>query len=141
MSRSDYSKSDSALSANLSESDQLDNMSRYSGGTDRPFWIEAYGGRAYPVDRRSEAEPVRIDHFAVGLIGGIQPARLDVLLRRASEDDGLLARCLLVWPDTTPPMRPRTAADPARLRRAMERLLALEPLAGDEDIEEAQLVD
>jgi hypothetical protein len=29
----------------------LENMSRYTAGSDRPFWIESYGGRAYTVER------------------------------------------------------------------------------------------
>ena len=38
------------------------NMERYSNGSDREFWLEAYGGRSYTVDRKSLAQPQTIDH-------------------------------------------------------------------------------
>ena len=38
----------------------LQSMARYSGGgSDRPFWLEAYGGRSYRVERRGR-DPVYV---------------------------------------------------------------------------------
>ena len=40
----------------------LEGMQRYSGGgSDRPFWLEAYGGRGFTVERMGR-EPLTIDH-------------------------------------------------------------------------------
>ncbi len=65
-------------------------MSRYSGGgSDRRFYLKAYGGRAYTVERMGR-KPVHIERLTVGVLGGIQPDRLHSLLIR-SDDDGLRA--------------------------------------------------
>ena len=51
----------------------LTGMNRYNGGgSDRPFWIEAYGGRGFTVERVTRA-PVRIDHLSIGIVGVLQP--------------------------------------------------------------------
>jgi hypothetical protein len=66
----------------------------------RAFWIEAYGGRPYRIERRSHsAEPIEIDRLVVAVYGGTQPERLSVLAEDA--DDGLFSRVLWAWPDAT----------------------------------------
>lgn len=101
----------------------LGNMSRYNSGSDRPFWLEAYGGRSFSVERMGR-EPQPVDRLSVGVLGGIQPDRLKSLLFK-SDDDGLLARFVPVWPHPTPIKRPDAAADPAFIESALRRLLAL----------------
>ena len=103
----------------------LQGMTRYSGGgSDRPFWLEAYGGRGFSVERLGR-DPVYIDFLSVGVLGGIQPDRLKTLLFK-SDDDGLLARFLPVWPRPAPIKRPSAGGDEAFLSAAFERLLALD---------------
>ncbi|MGY6535542.1 MAG: DUF3987 domain-containing protein [Pararhodobacter sp.] len=76
----------------------LEGMQRYSGGgSDRPFWLEAFGGRGFTVERMGR-EPLTIDRLSIGVLGGIQPDRLKSLLFK-SDDDGLLARFLPIWPE------------------------------------------
>lgn len=82
-------------------------MNTYNDGA-RAFWIEAYGGRQYRVDRVKHPQPIIVPRLAVAWHGGIQPARLAQVMREA--DDGLLARFCWFWPDpvrfalaTTPP--------------------------------------
>ncbi|MEI4473353.1 YfjI family protein [Frigidibacter sp. MR17.24] len=104
----------------------LGSMDRYNGGGDRPFWLEAYGGRAYTVDRKSSPEPIVVDHLSVAVLGGTQPDKLASLLVK-TDDDGLLARFLTVFPDPVPLSRPRAPIDGALLRGAMERLRGLMP--------------
>ena len=43
------------------------NMSRYSGGSDRPFWLEAWNGGRHVVERVSGS--IVIEHLLVGVIG------------------------------------------------------------------------
>jgi hypothetical protein len=69
-----------------------------SGG--RAFWLEAYGGRPYRVERKASPHPIVIAHLAVAVYGGTQPDRLARLMREV--DDGLLARMLWVWPEPIP---------------------------------------
>lgn len=106
----------------------LANMSRYSNGSDRPFWLEAYGGRSYEVDRKSSPIPIRVDHCSVGIVGGVQPDKLQSLLLGSTDDDGLLARMWTVWPSPRPLSRPRVALDIETLKRAVERLHGLTPV-------------
>jgi hypothetical protein len=58
----------------------LGGFDKYGGsGTDRAFWLEAYGGRSYRYDRvgLKDGESIDIPFCAVSLLGGIQPDRLN----------------------------------------------------------------
>jgi Protein of unknown function (DUF3987) len=80
------------------------NMSRYSGGQDNEFWLEAWNGGAYTVERVGRP-PIVVEHLLVGLVGGLQP---DKLVRSFKGDlDGMYARVLFAWP-ADPPYRPLT---------------------------------
>lgn len=102
----------------------LDSMSRYTAGSDRPFWLEAYGGRGYSLERRSR-KPLTIEHLSVGVVGGIQPDRLKSLLFQ-TDDDGLLARFVPVWPDPVPVKRPVGPTGEALIKGVLDRLQSLE---------------
>lgn len=104
----------------------LTNFNRYSGGGDRAFWVEAYGGRAYTVDRvKSDGEPLHIPALSIGVTGGIQPDRLNTLLM-SGDDDGLASRFLLSWPRPVKPKRPTRIPDDMILLRAFRRLRSLQ---------------
>lgn len=108
----------------------LAGMQRYAGGgTDRPFWLEAYGGRGYTVERIGR-EPLTIDRLTMGVLGGIQPDKLKSLLFKA-DDDGLLARFLPIWPEPAPLKRPEAGADEAFMEGALTRLLTLAPVTDE----------
>ena len=55
------------------------------------------------------------------MLGGTQPDKLDRLLVK-TDDDGLLARFLTVYPDPVPLSRPVAKIDHERLQNALERL-------------------
>lgn len=77
------------------------NLSRYTQGSDRPAWLEAYGGRPYTVDRvKYDGAPLYVRRFSVSILGGIQPGRLLDILK--STEDGLQARFMFCWPDVEP---------------------------------------
>ena len=110
----------------------LEGMQRYSGGgSDRPFWLEAYGGRGFTVERMGR-EPLTIDRLTIGVLGGIQPDRLKSLLFK-SDDDGLLARFLPIWPNPVPLRRPGAWADEGLMERALGQLLTLDLLTDETD--------
>jgi len=103
----------------------LHGMTRYSGGgSDRPFWLEAYGGRGYTVERMGR-DPVHIDRLSIGVVGGIQPDRLKSLLMQ-SDDDGLLARFIPIWPNPAPIKRPREFGENGFFENALAKLLSLQ---------------
>src|SRR6516165_12376995 len=75
------------------------NLSRYNGGTDKEFWLEAWNGKPYTVERMNRP-PADVEHLLVGVTGGFQP---DKLARSFDGDaDGLYARVLFAWPAEAP---------------------------------------
>lgn len=120
----------------------LDSFERYSPGG-RSFWLEAYGGRPFVVDRKAQnGKPVVVPFTGVSVLGGIQPEKMrDALLGVA--DDGLVARFLWVWPEAIQYRRPTRVAAPGALEAIFRRLgslvtltnepviLRLEPVAAD----------
>jgi hypothetical protein len=72
------------------------NMGRYSGGSDKEFWLEAWNGHHYVVERMGRP-PVQIDHLLIGMTGGFQPDKLARSFK--GDSDGMHARVLFAWPD------------------------------------------
>jgi hypothetical protein len=72
------------------------NMKRYSSGQDNEFWLEAWNGKNFVVERQGRP-PVVLDYLLVGITGGFQPDKL----ARAFEgdDDGMYARFCFAWPE------------------------------------------
>jgi hypothetical protein len=107
------------------------NMSRYSGGQDNEFWLEAWNGSAYTVERVGRP-PITVNHLLIGVVGGLQP---DKLARSFKGDlDGMYARVLFAWP-VEPPYRPLTnevAEVEPEVINALSRIIDLENGDGDD---------
>ena len=101
----------------------LNGMNRFNAGA-RAFWLEAYGGRPYRVDRVKSPARILVPHLAVAWHGGIQPERLAKLMGEA--DDGLLARFIWFWPGPVPFQRPKVIPNLPFALSAFERLSMLE---------------
>jgi hypothetical protein len=95
----------------------------------RAFWIEAYGGRPYRVERKTRPEPIVIPRLAVSVYGGTQPDKLAALMR--DPDDGLLARMLWTWPEPIPFRLGSAAPGTQWAIRALDRLRKLDLQPGD----------
>jgi Protein of unknown function (DUF3987) len=71
-------------------------MDKYTAGRgaakDRGFWLQAYNGGYYSVDRISRG-PCAIENLSVCVLGGIQPGPLRRLAEEAV-DDGLIQRLI-----------------------------------------------
>jgi Protein of unknown function (DUF3987) len=92
-------------------------MDKYGGvGSDRAFFIEAYGGRPYTIDRMRDKQPVIVRALTIGIAGGIQPDRLNSSIL-SQDDDGLAARFLYFWPERVPPSRPKCTVDDTAKRK------------------------
>ena len=76
-------------------------------------------------------KPLTIDRLTLGVLGGIQPDKLNDLLVKAS-DDGLVARFMPTWPAPAPVLRPTRYADDAVADEAWARLVALDMPANEE---------
>lgn len=116
----------------------IGNFDRYGGhGGDRPFWVEAFGGRSYVIDRVKHDEPIQIPHLSVSILGGIQPDRLRSLLM-TGDDDGLSSRFLFQWPHTVSPQPPSGMIDNSEALAAFKRLYRL-PMSEDDNGKPAPL--
>jgi hypothetical protein len=103
----------------------LMSFDRYSPGG-REFWLEAFGGRSFVVDRKGAAAPLIVPFNGVSVLGGIQPEKLAACLLGGA-DDGLVPRFLWAWPDAIPFHRPVRIADAPRLEQMLRRLDGLSP--------------
>lgn len=72
------------------------NMGRYSNGSDKEFWLEAWNGGHYVVERQGRPAVV-LDRLLVGITGGFQPDKLARSFE--GDDDGMYARILFAWPE------------------------------------------
>lgn len=106
------------------------NLSRYNGGTDRPFWLESYVGGSYTVDRQKHPDPIHLPRLAVPAFGTIQPDRLHDAL--TGTDDGLAGRFLWAWPDPVPFRRPKVSTNAPAAAAALGRLVALSMIGGED---------
>ncbi|MCA3631307.1 MAG: DUF3987 domain-containing protein [Methylobacterium sp.] len=71
----------------------IGSMEKYNGAggakADRAFWLEAYNGEPFTVDRITRPS-ISVTNLSASIIGGIQPARLGEL--QGLQSDGLLQR-------------------------------------------------
>ncbi|MCJ2037612.1 DUF3987 domain-containing protein [Methylobacterium sp. E-041] len=95
------------------------------GGSDRAFAIEMYGGRSYVVDRMKNPEPLHIRHLSIGVLGGVQPDKLEMILN--GPDDGLASRLLWAWADTKPKFTLARGVEDGRPARSRPRCSTTSP--------------
>jgi hypothetical protein len=94
------------------------------GGSDRAFWLEAHGGRAFVVDRVKHKEPIHVPHLSIAVLGGIQPDRLPKIIGGA--EDGFAARFLFAWPEAEPVFQlAREVRDESAAKASLARLIEL----------------
>lgn len=103
-------------------------MEKYAGrgsAADRAFWLQAFDGGPYTIDRVSRGE-IRVRNLSISLIGGIQPARLAEL--RGLTSDGLLQRFIpvMLGPSQFPRNEP-TEQPFDQYRRLTRALIAANP--------------
>lgn len=100
------------------------NMGRYSrGGSDREFWLEAWVGDTFIVERLSRP-PIALPHLLCSMTGGFQPDKLAAAFKLA---DGMAARVLFGWP-TEPEYKPLSddvGEESAEAQEAFRRLIDL----------------
>jgi hypothetical protein len=106
------------------------NMQRYSGGSDREFWLEAWDGKSFVVERLNRP-PIAVPHLLVGVVGGFQP---DKMCRSFEGDaDGVYARFLYAWPKEPPFAKPANSVEEIEpeVINALTRLVRLPDHAGE----------
>jgi hypothetical protein len=101
------------------------NMGRYSNGSDREFWLEAWNGKHYTVERMGRP-PLALENLLVGLVGGLQPDKLNRSFE--GDSDGMYARVCFSWP-SEPAYKPLTnevAEIEPEVLNALKRIVSLE---------------
>ena len=96
------------------------NMSRYTKGSDRPFYLTCHAGGHYFVDRVMRGRQLVRDTY-LNIIGGIQPKVAKKAFAAAEEgvDDGFFERFgLLCYPDIPPWPGVRDEVQDRDLKRA-----------------------
>jgi hypothetical protein len=104
----------------------------------RQFWLEAYGGRPYRVERQKNPQPINVPRLAVAVTGGTQPDKLADLFH--DPDDGLLARVLWAWPDPLPFRLGRVTPDAQFAIDSLDRVRGLDMAPGRAEGEPSQPV-
>jgi hypothetical protein len=91
----------------------IEGFERYSSGSSRPFYLQAWNGSTFTKDRVGKGKDdlsaeICVDNLALSILGGIQPDKLTKI--GDLTDDGLLQRFLAVLmksaglPDTDTPV-------------------------------------
>jgi hypothetical protein len=79
----------------------LGNLTRYAnGGSDGPFYLEGYNGGSFASERKGSGS-IYVSRLSLTLTGTIQPERLATLLLK-TEEDGMLARFIPIFPELVP---------------------------------------
>lgn len=120
----------------------FDGFGRYDkGGAGRAFWVEAYGGRPYRVDRKTDASAAGTPRLTIGVLGGTQPDKLAGLLR--GEDDGLVSRFLWAFPSQVPRftlLREHCGGAHDTAEAAFRRLTCLAMAKGEDELPQPKSV-
>ena len=105
----------------------LGSMEKYGGGkaanSDRAFWLEAYNGGPYVVDR-VERGSLAVENLSASILGGIQPDKLAEI--HGLTNDGLLQRFIPVM-TRAGKFRVDAPADTSDYDRLIERLTKMKP--------------
>ncbi|MBY9067629.1 DUF3987 domain-containing protein [Hyphomonas sp. WL0036] len=117
----------SAAQGLLVERDELTGLicalERYSAGSDRPFYLEAWMGGPFQLDRVKYGSKL-IERHGFSIVGGIQPDRYRSLLTMAGDDDGFAARLLPFWPVPVKPASIPEGTFHDEMDEALERIAA-----------------
>lgn len=73
------------------------NMSRYSNGSDLPFWLSTWSGKAVSMNRKS-GDSYLAKPF-IPILGGVQPEILDSFSTNENKVNGFMDRILLCCPE------------------------------------------
>ena len=79
---------------------------RYNNSGGREFHLESFSGLQFRSERVRHDKPQVVRRLSISILGSIRP---DKLFNRflASYDDGLVARFLYTWPNSSPIVRPK----------------------------------
>jgi Protein of unknown function (DUF3987)/Bifunctional DNA primase/polymerase, N-terminal len=114
------------------------NMKRYSNGQDNEFWLEAWDGKHFVVERQGRP-PVVLDYLLVGVVGGLQPDK--VARAFEGDEDGMYARFYFAWPEEPAhmPLSNEVSEIEPEIQNALMRIVDLP--AGEDGVFAPRTVD
>jgi len=114
------------------------NMNRYSNGQDNEFWLEAWNGKNFVVERQGRP-PVLLDYLLVGVVGGLQPDK--VARAFEGDEDGMYARFYFAWPEEPAhmPLSNEVSEIEPEIQNALTRIVDLP--AGEDGVFAPRTVD
>jgi hypothetical protein len=114
------------------------NMQRYSNGQDNEFWLEAWNGKHFVVERQGRP-PVVLDYLLVGVVGGLQPDK--VARAFEGDEDGMYARFYFSWPEEPAhrPLSDEVGEIEPEIQNALTRIVDLP--AGEDGVFAPRTVD
>jgi hypothetical protein len=113
----------------------IGSFDRYAGngGGDEAFFLSAYDGESFTVDRKTAREHVFVPSMTLSIVGTCQPAIFARLMNSQRRESGLLARFLVVSPPTKAKLLSNDNGDEAFASgwsRIVDRLFDLEMAIG-----------
>jgi hypothetical protein len=114
------------------------NMNRYSNGQDNEFWLEAWNGKNFVVERQGRP-PVVLDYLLMGIVGGLQPDK--VARAFEGDEDGMYARFYFAWPEEPAhmPLSNEVSEIEPEIQNALTRIVDLP--AGEDGVFAPRTVD
>ncbi|SMD12115.1 Primase C terminal 2 (PriCT-2) [Fulvimarina manganoxydans] len=117
------------------QTDFLNNMSRYSGGNDRPRYLKTYGAMEQQTARKSDEDEQHSVRMHLNILGAIQPEPLKEFSETVR--DGFQTRFMPSWPEFKNGEIPidREEIIPKvsdRVMQALEKLAVMHPDKGDQ---------
>lgn len=95
-----HSKNPNAIGMFREELDGwVKNMSRYSAGSDMPFWLQTWSGKSVSMTRKTGDS--HLPNPFIPILGGVQPIILESFSTQENNANGFLDRILLACPDLT----------------------------------------
>lgn len=80
-------------------------LNQYKGGkgNDRQFYLKAWSGETYAIDRKRNLNkrPITCKAPCLSIVGGIQPSKLPLFVEEGNEADGFVERILFCYPPET----------------------------------------
>lgn len=105
----------------------LSSFGRYTGGDPagyRSLFLSAFDGGKYSVALKgSKTQNLDVEHLSIGLLGGIQPGKLDIVL--GGDEDGFAERFLFSWSKSRDLILTGPKVDIESIQRIIDRISRL----------------
>ncbi|NCA75050.1 MAG: DUF3987 domain-containing protein [Alphaproteobacteria bacterium] len=75
----------------------INDIGRYAKSGEVETMLSTWSGMGTTINRKGQ-DPIRIDEPCITIAGGVQVKKLDDLSKEGRADNGMIQRCMFVWP-------------------------------------------